>query len=148
MFQTLKVYLQQKEFDQGDDGGLERFQMLGFGTMRQLHDSRHGKAVVKNLQQQVTGDDEQDTLLAEENNEINVDVLDIMDSLKDQFEGLQLKYQTHREGKSKYKTGKLASDMNNNKSIFDYMSPKSKQKESKLLTIEEEKSGDELTNQK
>jgi hypothetical protein len=49
-----------------------------------------------------------------------------MDSLKDQFEGLQLKYQTHREGKSKYKTGKLASDMNNNKSIFDYMSPKSK----------------------
>ena len=74
----------------------------------------------------MTGDDEQDTLLAEENNEINVDVLDIMDSLKDQFEGLQLKYQTHREGKSKYKTGKLASDMNNNKSIFDYMSPKSK----------------------
>lgn len=34
----------------GDDMQ-ERYQMLGFGNMRQLHEARHGKAVQKNLQQ-------------------------------------------------------------------------------------------------
>ncbi len=29
----------------------------------------------------------------------------------------------HRQAKTKYKTGKIGNDLQNNKSIFDYMSP-------------------------
>ena len=53
-------------------------------------------------------------------------MLDIMDSLRDQFESLEDKYKSYREGKSKYRTGKLANDTKDNRSIFDYMSPKKK----------------------
>lgn len=62
----------------------------------------------------------------EEYDNPDIDVLDIMDSLKDQFENLEQRYKTYREGKSKYKTGKLATDINNNKSILDFMSPSKK----------------------
>lgn len=91
--------------------------MLGFGSMRQLHQDRQDKAVIKNMQQQL-GEGADEEAAAE------IDVLDIMESLKDQFESLEDKYKNYRQGKSKYKTGKLASDIVNNKSIFDYMSPR------------------------
>jgi hypothetical protein len=59
-----------------------------------------------------------------------------MDSLKDQFQNLSEKYSSYREGKSKYKTGKIvSSDTVNNKKIFDYYSSPTK----KLQIIEEEK---------
>jgi DnaJ-domain-containing protein 1 len=94
--------------------------MLGFGTMRQLHEARHGKAVMKSMQQQLQSEEEGGDSTAEG---AEVEVLDIMDSLKEQFESLQEKYKNYRQGKSKYKTGMLASDIANNKSIFEFMSP-------------------------
>ncbi|TNV71375.1 hypothetical protein FGO68_gene262 [Halteria grandinella] len=123
-YSLLSALISQREqafLEDDGGGGMERFQMLGFGTMRQLHQERQGKAVMKSMQQQL-GEGTDDDVGAEAQGEI--DVLDIMDSLKEQFESLEQKYKTYRQGKSKYKTGKLASDIVNNKSIFDYMSPK------------------------
>ena len=50
--------------------------MLGFGNMRQMHDARHEKAVTKTLQQEI-------------DEEAEMEVLDIMNSLKDQFENIK-----------------------------------------------------------
>ncbi len=80
---------------------------------------------MKSLEQQLRSDDEED-IKKDEQDGVNIDVLDIMDSLKDQYENLEEKYKNYRAGKAKYKTGKLANDVQDNKSIFDYMSPKSK----------------------
>lgn len=63
---------QEEEVDERDQN---RFAMLGFGNMRQLHEARHGKALSKNIEQNLNMNDE------EEDKEI--EVLDIMESLKD-----------------------------------------------------------------
>lgn len=47
-----------------------------------------------------------------------------MESLKDQFENLKEKYREQRQGKSKFRTGKLANDISNNRSILDFLSSK------------------------
>jgi hypothetical protein len=44
----LKAYLNQKDNEQSESA-LERYQMLGFGSMRLLHEARQDKAVMKNL---------------------------------------------------------------------------------------------------
>lgn len=53
-------------------------------------------------------------------------MLDIMDSLKDQFENIKERMRDHRENKKKYtsKRGGLGSkEVTNNRSLFEYMSP-------------------------
>lgn len=112
--------------------------MLGFGTMRQLHDMRHGRAVMKNLQQQIISTEGEEDVPQETKDGVNIDVLDIMESLKDQFENLQEKYKNYRQGKAKYRTGKLATDIHNNKSIMDFLSPRRKQQQANNLAYEEE----------
>lgn len=52
-----------------------------------------------------------------------------MESLKDQFENLKEKYREQRQGKTKYRTGKLATDISNNRSILDFISSKEETKE-------------------
>lgn len=90
--------------------------------MRQLHEQRQNKAVIKGMQQTIDGDGDAE---AEQDNEL--EVLDIMDSLKEQFQNLSEKHQHHREGKSKYRTGRIvSSDTVNNKKIFDYYSSPTK----------------------
>lgn len=102
--------------------------------MRQLHEQRQNKAVIKGMQQQIDEEPEQDQEL---------EVLDIMDSLKEQFQNLSEKHSKYREGKSKYRTGKIiSSDTVNNKKIFDFYSSPTK----KLQVIEEEKTEQSVDN--
>jgi len=53
--------------------------------MRQLHEQRQNKAVIKGMQQHLDQD-------SDEQEDQELEVLDIMDSLKDQFESLSEKH--------------------------------------------------------
>ncbi len=55
--------------------------------MRQLHEQRQNKAVIKGMQQTIEEDGDSET---EKDHEL--EVLDIMDSLKEQFQSLSEKY--------------------------------------------------------
>ncbi|CDW73683.1 dna polymerase zeta subunit [Stylonychia lemnae] len=130
-YEALQMFIQSKEELQENEGDLqERYQMLGFFNMRQMQEARHQKAVQKNFQQQVQGLDEEEKIQQDE-----VEVLDIMESLKDQYDNIMNRVKDHRQAKAKYKTGKIGSDIQNNKSIFDYMSPdRSKRQQDENMT--------------
>eukprot|EP00347_Sterkiella_histriomuscorum_P014702 403359875 len=122
-FEALSIFIQQKEELNDETDMQERFQMLGFFNMRQMQDDRHTRALQKNLQHTLNSGIDDPTQAAAADQEDELEVLDIMESLKDQYENIKQRREDHKTTKAKYKTGKIGNDLQNNKSIFDYMSP-------------------------